>query len=78
VIEPFPEGIIHAVEEALGIWIPGPPQVVGQFAQAGDAARQIKMVWDASVKIGHIYPHAKGNRGYHTTTSQRVSDSAIL
>ena len=44
VVKTFPQGVVDTVEKPLGVGVPGPPQVVGQFTQPVDAARQVEMV----------------------------------
>ena len=53
-VEAFPQGVIDAVKQALGGWVPRPPQVIGQLAQPVDAARQVEMVWDFCAKFRHV------------------------
>ena len=49
----FPQVIVNTRKQTLRVGLPGPPKVVSQFAQTVDAPWQIKMVRDASMKIGH-------------------------
>ena len=49
----LPQVVVNAREQALRVGLPGPLQIVGQLAQAVDAPRQVKMIGDTRVKIGH-------------------------
>ena len=57
--EAFPQVIVEAVEETLRVGLPGPPQVVGQLAQAHNAAGKIKMIREFGMKCIH------GGQSYH-------------
>lgn len=53
-VEAFPQSIINAVIQTLGGRVPRPPQVIGQFAQTVNAARQVEMVGDLCMESWHI------------------------
>ena len=51
--KPLPQVIVDARKQALRIWLPGPPQVISQLAQAIDTPGQIKMIGNTSMKLSH-------------------------
>src|SRR5581483_6378797 len=53
VAEPFPQSIIEAAKDARRFRLPGPPQVVSQFAEPLQTFGQIEKFWKFCAKVIH-------------------------